>query len=163
VIVQTIRAKAVKSTSSEQPPINEEKFFEALAENCSPDESETARRILNWSKQNFSRINWKKTSFVPVLEHDSGVFNPIHVQTNGTLQIRFGYMPFDERKRLQLLRRLNEIPGVNLPQDSMNRYPFIKLSALANDDATLQKFLQAIAWTIEEVKAAQPSERTDLS
>lgn len=162
VIGQTTEAQEKKKPGRRKPP-SEDEFFRILEENTSPKEAIVARKILEWSHDNFSRVDWKSASFVPMLEHYAGVFNPIHVQTNGTLQIRFGYMPFDERKQTQLLRRLNEIPGVNLPQESINRYPFIKLSALADDDAVLQSFLLAIAWTIEEFKAAQPSESSHLS
>jgi hypothetical protein len=47
-----------------------------------------------------------------------------------------------------------KLPGVSLPANSIEKYPNIVLSTLANDNA-LEQFLQAIAWTNEEVKAAQ--------
>ncbi|MDQ3473806.1 MAG: hypothetical protein M3447_08725 [Acidobacteriota bacterium] len=62
--------------------------------------------------------------------------------------------PFDlDAKRLELLRRLNEIPGVSLPEDSLARAPVIALKLLADERAYAQ-FTQSIEWTIEEVKAA---------
>jgi hypothetical protein len=67
-----------------------------------------------------------------------------------------------EEKRFELLRRLNEIPGVNLLHDSINRYPTFSLSALANADA-LEQFFKTIVWTIKEVKAAQQNMPADLS
>lgn len=78
---------------------------------------------------------------------------------SGRVQIRFGRMkrinpPFDaDGKRLEFLRRLNEIPGINLPQDSVDRYPNIALSTLAIGDA-LEQFLKVIAWGIEEIRVA---------
>ena len=66
-----------------------------------------------------------------------------------------------DEKRIEILRRLNEIPGVNLPQDSIGRYPNIPVSTLANANA-LEQFLKAIAWTIEDVQAARQNPTADL-
>jgi hypothetical protein len=117
---------------------------------------------LDWSLKNFSRVNWKRASFVPVLEY-GGEFshNPITVYAFGKVPrvgIKFGRMKkrngLPKEKRMELLHRLNNIPGVRLPADSVDKYPNILLSTLANDDA-LEQFLQTIAWTNEEVKATQ--------
>ena len=56
---------------------------------------------------------------------------------------------FAESKRIELLNKLNKIPGVHLRD--FNKYPAIKLSALTSEDA-LDQFLQAIAWTNTEVR-----------
>jgi hypothetical protein len=73
------------------------------------------------------------------------------------VQIKFGRMKnrnrLSDQKRIELLQRLNDIPGVKLPQGSIDRYPNIPLLNLVNEDA-LEQFLKAIAWTIEEVKTA---------
>jgi len=81
------------------------------------------------------------------------------VKTNGRVRIKFGEMknrlPFDtDEKRSEFLRRLNEIPRVNLPPVSINKFPAIFLSTLV-DPSALEQFKQAVAWTIEEVKAAR--------
>ena len=54
--------------------------------------------------------------------------------------------------RLELRRRLNVIEGVNL--DGIDKYPAIPLSLLANE-TDLERFLNAIAWTIEQVKTKE--------
>lgn len=62
--------------------------------------------------------------------------------------------PFDDpAKRLELLRRLNQIPGVSISEDSLSRRPSIALSAL-KDPASLNVFFEAIAWVIQTIKAA---------
>ncbi len=80
-------------------------------------------------------------------------------------QAKFGQMKSKNRlsdeTRLELVRRLNAIQGVELPPDSIVRFPNIPLSTLANGDA-LQQFLKAIAWTIEEVKAVRQNASTDV-
>jgi hypothetical protein len=160
VIGRTAEAQEKKSRGSRGPTHNEISFFQAIEENRSVEEYAAARNIFDWAKERFSRIDWGVSSFVPVLEYGSGhKFSPIDVRTSGRLVVRFGYIlrrnqPFDdEDKRLELLRRLNEIPGVALSQDSIDTFPRIELSALVNGDA-LEKFKQTMAWTIEEVQAA---------
>jgi len=167
VIGQTAEALQKKSPGS-RPAMNEAEFFQVLKE-ASPAVANIARKILDWSKQNFSKIDWPGASFVPMLEYDSHVFSPIDVRKakSGRVKVRFGHImnrnpPFaSDDKRLDLLGRLNKIPGVSLPQDSIDRYPSIPLSALANPKA-LEQFLEVIAWTIEEVKAAQNEQPSDL-
>jgi hypothetical protein len=62
--------------------------------------------------------------------------------------------PFDQdQKRLELLRRLNEIPGVDLPEDGINRRPSISLGALVDSNA-FESFVGIMEWAIEEVKTA---------
>jgi hypothetical protein len=86
--------------------------------------------------------------------------NPITVSAVGKVPrvgIKFGRMKnrngVPKDKLIELFTRLNNIPGVHLPADGIDKYPNILLSTLAEDDA-LDQFLQAIAWTNQQVKAA---------
>ena len=59
--------------------------------------------------------------------------------------------PFDdENLRKELLRKLNEIPGINLPTDAIDRGPIIPLS-IFNEDA-LERFLNVFNWVIERIR-----------
>ena len=55
--------------------------------------------------------------------------------------------------RLELVRRLNAIPGISIPEDVVDRYPSIYLSAL-KDEAVLKQFLAVLDWVIEEIRRA---------
>jgi hypothetical protein len=146
---------------------DEVSFFETLERKSSAEEVGVARRILVWSKEKFSDINWGTASFSPVLHYGHAhTHNPITVYTSGKaglnakVGLKFKRMmkrnpPFNSvENRLELLRRLNEIPGIDLHVDSIGKFPTIPLAPLADDQAFLQ-FQQAIEWTIEEVKAAK--------
>ena len=62
--------------------------------------------------------------------------------------------PFsDELKRSEVLRRLNEIPGITIPDQAIDKYPSLPLSALRNE-ATLKQFLEILDWIVQEVKAS---------
>jgi hypothetical protein len=161
VIGRTAEAQRIKLPGARAQKKDEASFFQELEENRSPEESETARRILDWSKKNFSHINWGGASFSPVLEYDSThSHNPITVYTTGKLDIKLRRMknrnpPFHtEEKRLEVVRRLNEIPGIKLSPDCIGKYPTISLSTLSDANA-LEQFKRLIAWTIQEVKAEQ--------
>jgi len=52
-----------------------------------------------------------------------------------------------------LLRRLNEIPGVAIPADSISKRPSFPLSVL-KDETALKQFLETLDWFMEEAKAS---------
>jgi hypothetical protein len=136
---------------------DEPSFFGELERQRGPYETEAARRILDWIKDNSFSFHWGKTSFNPTLSHGGLKHQIIGIYTNGVVEVKFALMrdksPFeDEEKRKELRHRLNEIPGVDLPADRMNRYPTFPLSAL-KDEPTIKQFLEVLDWFVQEVKA----------
>jgi len=68
--------------------------------------------------------------------------------TNGRVQVHFQDMKKhsfmgDSAKCLELLQRINKIPGVQIPEDAINEYPSFPISALKNE-ADLKTFFDAI-------------------
>lgn|ERR1700754_702744 len=161
IIGKTAEAQQKKSIGP-RSRMNEDEFFEALELQRSPDEVAVARRILDWCEAHFSRVNWPGSSFVPEFVYDSDIFSPISVtkSKSGRVVMRFGFIkdkniPFhDEAKRIEFLRRLNNIDGVNLSPDSIDKFPTISLSTLASGDALLQ-FTEVLHWSIQQVTAAK--------
>jgi hypothetical protein len=168
VIGQTAKAGDTKAGGSRKPKKDEVSFFEAMETNASsPAEIEVARKLLEWSKENFSELNWGRTSFSPVLDCGRNAsHNPLTIYTSGKrglnakLRVRFRRMmrvnpPFEsDEKRMELLRRLNEVPGINLPPASIREAPTIPLAALA-DQRVFDLFTKIIEWTNEEVSCGQ--------
>jgi hypothetical protein len=66
---------------------------------------------------------------------------------------------------LELLRKLNEIPGVIMPDDAISRRPRIDLATLTNA-AALEQFLEVLDWVLAVIsvntQAADPSASTVL-
>ncbi|MFN7946608.1 MAG: hypothetical protein U0Z53_14755 [Blastocatellia bacterium] len=161
VLGQTADAQRKKSGASrESRQWDEDSFLSDLECKKGGEEAVTARKIIAWSKEHFSRIFWgsgkQNSSFIPVLDCQGLSHFPIAIYRSGQAEIRFQYMnrPFDDpAKRLELLRRLNQIPGVSISEDSLSRRPSIALSAL-KDPASLNVFFEAIAWVIQTIKAA---------
>ncbi len=76
--------------------------------------------------------------------------------TYGTVEIYFYWYtykpPFDsEAKRMEMLKRLNEIPDVSLPAESIDKRPGIRMDLLADTEAH-ERFKAVFEWYIGEIK-----------
>jgi len=148
------------------PPMQWDKtsFFQRMETQNGPAESEVARQLLKWGESNMSSIWWgkgaKSGSFSPVLDRNGISYTVIVVYTGfkaGFLVIQFHNLqtkpPFNNiTKRVELLRRLNEVEGVSLPEDSINKYPSVSLSKLTNE-SSLRQFIDVLNWFVQEVKS----------
>jgi hypothetical protein len=162
VIGQTADAQARKSgTAGVSRQWDEATFFQELERRQGAEEAEVAQRILEWGKQNMPEFYWgrgdRSGSFTPGLTHGGIWHLVIVVWTYGKVELQFQHMqrrPLfdDEGKRRELLRRLNEIPGIDLPDDAIARRPSIPLSIL-DKPQVLEKFLETLDWFTEEVTA----------
>lgn len=161
VIGQTAEAQQKKSGVREKRQWDEASFFEELEKNQGSDVMQVGRKMLEWATPNMTRIWYGKGSqsgsFVPVLAHKEKDHMPFAVWTYGRIEIYFYWYqykpPFDiEKKRRELLNKLNAIDGIDLSADAINRRPSIPLSVLV-DETACQQFLQVFDWFIQEVKA----------
>jgi hypothetical protein len=139
---------------------NQEFFFADLEARRGVEEASVATKILEWAEMRPFYIWWGKGkndgSFFPMLEHKGARHWLISVWTYGRLEVQFQQMktePFDRgSERLELLRRLNEISGVDLSADRINKRPSFPLSVLSKE-AALNQFLETLDWFVREVKA----------
>lgn len=118
--------------------------------------------ILEWAKKKASRTWWgtgnRDGSFIPVIEHAGVSHSILAVYTYGRVELSFQNLkknePFsDDALRVELLRRLNNIPGITLPEDAITRRPSIPLTVLAQGDA-LAKFLTVLDWVAGQIEAS---------
>jgi hypothetical protein len=163
LIGQTAKAQIIKSGGTRNGKRwTEDSYFETLDVNRDPEEIATARKILEWSRNDrLPRIEWNARNrhgiFEPCLDHKGTSYWPIGVRTDGRIEVIFMWLkprqPFtSEAKREELLRRLNGIAGVDLPAGRTSDRPTFPLSALSNDSA-LNQFFDVLDWFIQEVKA----------
>lgn len=163
VLGQTAEAQQKKSgTAHEGRRWDEPSFFRDLESRRSPGEANVARAILEWARANELYIWWGKGkqdgSFFPMIEHKGMRHWLISVWTYGRLEVQFQQMKTrspldDETKRQELLRRLNDVPGVDIPADGISRRPAIPLHVL-EDEPVLERFLAVLDWGMREVKAS---------
>jgi hypothetical protein len=160
VIGQTVEAQQKKLGATRvSGQWDEASFFQELGTQA-PEAVEPARAIFKWATIHASRIMWGKGkqygTYTPVIEHGGGEHKPIQVWTDDYFYVMFGDMknrpPFiDEHKRLELLRRLNDIEGVTVPRKGIDKHPSIPLTTLNNDTA-LERFLEVLNWLVQEIR-----------
>ncbi len=162
VIGQTVEAQQKKSGGTRGGRRwDEASFFEDLRARRGKDEAAVARSLYDWALANLPRVTWgggkNDGSFVPVLDHKGAPYYPLALYTYGRFEVQFQHMrarPFDdENMRRELLRRLNEIDGIEISEDKITKRPSIPFSTLRNGDA-LERFLDVFDWYVKEIKAS---------
>jgi hypothetical protein len=161
-LVPRVIGQRAKSVAAGKRQWDETSFFVELELQAGGEQVAVARRILEWAKDRGLRIWWgqgaRDGSFFPVFDWRGKAYTLIAVWTYGRVELQFQHMlnwpPFDdESKRLELLRSLNQIPGVSFPEDAVSRRPAFSLSTLT-DTAAMQRFTDALDWAIEEWRNA---------
>jgi len=165
---QTEAAKARKNNKpSSKKQWDQESFFQELKSRRGIEEAEIAMKILNWSKDKLPRFWWGRGkqdgSFYPVLDLNEEQYYPIAIWTYGKIEIQFQWLmtkhPFnDETKRKELQNRLNQIPGVKIPDIAIKRRPNIFLSTF-KDESSLKQLLETLDWTIQEIKYSNHNQK----
>jgi hypothetical protein len=163
VVGQTVEAQQKKSGVVRQSrQWDEISFFEKLEEERGASETAIAKRILEWSRSRTTFIWWGKGktagSFIPQLTHEGVNHQLFAVWTYGVFEFYFLHyqykIPFEpEEKRLELLERLNAIPGISIPADSIARRPSVYLSSFS-DEAVLEQLLETFYWVVREIEAS---------
>lgn len=163
VIGQTAKAVTKKEgISGVSRQWDEITFFENMDSYNNAPAVAVAHKILEWAKAHAPQIKWGvgKThgSFVPALIHKGKSHSLFCVYGSGFFETYFPTLktkpPFDEAaKREELLRRFNSIPGVNLPADSIDKRPNIKLSVL-DDTANFDALTNILDWMVQEIETS---------
>jgi len=157
---QTEEARTKKNNASERQ-WNEESFFKELKTRRGIEEAEIARKISQWSVNKLPRFWWGKGkhdgSFYPMLDHNEETYYPIAIWTYGKIEIQFQWLMnrsafSDETKRRELLNRLNQIPGINIPENAITRRPNVFLSTF-KDASSLRQLLETLDWVVQEIKS----------
>jgi hypothetical protein len=145
-----------------------ERFFAQLAALHGHEAAKIARDLLAWITPLATRIWWGEGkvdgSYVPILEVRGGPSRGgqnahfFVVWTYGSVEMQFQSLKerpgfTDDSARVEFIRRLNLLPGIDLPTDSISRRPSFPISALTNPEV-LRGFKEVIQWAIERVKAA---------
>lgn len=168
VIGQTAEAERRKGgVSGPARQWDEASFFTEMEARHGSEQTSVARRILEWAERHVTRVSWGRgstmASFTPVLEHGGADHYLVVVYTSsaskaGRVEVSFAWHarkpPFDDPSlRREMLRRLNEIPDISLPDDSIDGRPSILLTTFTKADS-LERFFAVMEWYIEEVRKA---------
>lgn len=152
-------------TRKPAPPANvwdEARFFEHLASNVAPDEVRVARALLEWGTRNATRVWWgrgaREGSFIPVANHGGVDHQLFAVWSTGTVEVLFQWYAnkpvfAEDGKRLEMLERLNAIPGVSLTADAIRRRPNLPLKRFVEPVARRQ-LTSVFEWYLSQVRGA---------
>jgi hypothetical protein len=142
---------------------DEPSFLEEVDRIQGREAADVARRIMEWSRSSRLRDSFSKGLnfgvFIPVLEHRGRSYKPVWVNTTKGVEFPFHSMhrmpPFDDEvKRVELVRRLNAIPGVQIPEEAaVNSRPSVPLLRFMPPEA-LAALLASLDWILTEIRAA---------
>jgi len=151
---------------------DEEAVLSELQQRHGKELREVAEKIVNWCRGKVTRVHWRGGKIdgncFPMCDNDLGKQWIFNLSTTGAIGISFPDMrknlPFSSPDlRKEYLRRLNEIPGMQLPADSFERYVAFKLQLLLPNE-NLDRFLSAIDWAVSKIREAEaPVAHTQVS
>lgn len=158
VVGQTAEAKSKKKRAGKRQ-WNRSSFFGDLAERTCQDDCSVAQRILDWANSSGLEERWGqgKTigTFYPVLRCQTGDYNLFSVDTSGKITVVFNSFPSEiQNAKLQLLSKLNSIPGIAFPEKAIDTWGSFPMSVLISEDH-LQEFLgvfEGFAETIRQIE-----------
>ena len=162
VLGVTEESKVRKSGRPEGRTWDEDSFFTYMRERCDPQDVVVGRQLFDWFRDQGLRIWWGKgqslPGFVPMLDSRNQKHQLCEIWGNGQLETYFQWYaykaPFtDEAKRIELLGRFNQIPGVSLPPDGIQRRPTIPL-AVFREPMNFDRLIKIWEWVIAEIRMA---------
>jgi hypothetical protein len=120
---------------------------------------DAARSIVDWMTVHADKILFGHGkvagSITAMFLFGSEKLYPLMLSTNGRVIINFGYCsrgPFlPELMRKEWLAQLNQIPGLSLPPDSIDKYLGVPLALLSTNDRVVQ-FLKVTDWFVSVLK-----------
>jgi hypothetical protein len=135
-------------------------FMQEIEARCGKEVAQVSRLILEWSGKKMPSIWWgqgtRSGGFIPGIDHNGKWHQLIEIWTYGKIEIQFQYMkskspPFDtEEGRLELLRKFNQIPGIDILEDSIDKRPSFSMSVLGEEER-LSHFFAVLEWAIQEI------------
>lgn len=166
VIGQTMAARRKKQSGREfGTKWTPERYFAELEAKCGASVSAAAQDVVAWITPLMTKVSWgegkRDGSFVPILELNGGASRGGYTAyffvpyTYGAMEMQFQFLKripgfIEESARRELLRRLNAVPGISIPEDGVDRRPSFPLERLTSKD-TLAGFKQVIEWAVGQV------------
>lgn len=134
-------------------------FLANLDKNSQPGGIAARRIIEHFSGKGFRMAGGtgKFPSIIPETDDPITVY-PFAMGARNFLEVYFQWYqsrpPFDQLSyRQQLMDRLNQIPGIDLPADKVDKRPSFALDVLA-EPGSMRQFLAVYDWFMEEIRRA---------
>lgn len=163
VLGQTQEARQRKGTTSRVPVWDEARYFAEIEGRYPAEQVEFVRRFLEWNRAQGHQIVWgsgKQTgSFQGRFTVGGQTYVPAVCYTTGGVEFELYWMsywpPFGNLEmRREFVRRLNRIPGANIPDDDdtlVNKRPTVGFDVLAAPGA-FEPLAEALEWFRSEAE-----------
>ena len=142
---QTVKTQLKKTSAAKMSKQwDEHSFLKEIEERLGKDALLTSKKIMEWGKKRNLRPWYGKGgrsgSYFLMLDHKDESYWTFSIWTYGQVEIQFQHMkkrPIykEDEKRGQLLKKINEIPGVRIAAEKINSRPSLPIQSLANDSA----------------------------
>ncbi len=153
-----LREKKQQERKARSQKWDEATFMMELEKNTGPTLVELAKNINRWISPLVDEVTWGQARgrMVPTIHEKKTRYQLFVVRENGQFGVRFVYLrkqpPFDAEPVIhELLRKMNEIPGLSFTEGDLGKKRAFPLQSLAEPGA-LEKFKAAIEWMIEQIR-----------
>lgn len=156
--VESQRAKSGGATAGRD--WDEDSYLAEMEARKGVEAAALAKRLLAWAKPRASGIYFgrgtQSGTFLPFVTHDSQDYGLFQFRTHGRLHMLFMFLrkkkPFTAEERLrELVSKLNQIPGVLIPENDLHGMPQIPLKPLQTE-AGFTAFTQVMEWLITQIQ-----------
>lgn len=161
VFGQTEQAKQRKAPTDKSRQWTEELFLSELASRCLPADVTFARSVLDWARRHNARLDFGQGkvdgSVFIVFDHKGIGTYPIALWTYGKVEVQFQWLrntpsfgPIEVRREFQ--QRLNEITGISLGDDALERRPGIPYSTF-HEAHSYNRFFETLDWVLDRIRS----------
>lgn len=155
---RTEAAQQRKDPEAYEKSWTEIEFLDDLRQRHGEKSVEIAKSIATWAQAHKAVLSYgrgsKDVSMAVSFVGQGHKVTPLRVWTYGRIEIAFqglsGSRLDSVENRRDLLQRINQIPGVALPDDAIHKYPSIWFDVL-QDATRLGQFLEIMTWVAKEI------------
>ena len=166
VVGQTSAAQSIKSVKTlTKTKRDKESYFKEMLELSGPERTRIANQIFDWVERRCYAIDFGTASygwgcFIPWIsekfDNKKLSIMPFAIWVKGSVEIYFQHYknrpPFDQIEyKMVLMKRLNQIEGVNITESALNRRPSFDILLLAKEESYNQ-FIATFDWFYEQYK-----------
>lgn len=161
VIGQTSKSEIKKEGKRESRQWDEQQFMADLENRLDSKNRKVAAKLLQWAKDRELNIWWGKGyengSFFPMFHYKGEKYYTFSCWSRGGIELQFQWirnqrLHSDIEKRIEMMNKLNKIPGINLTKEKLEVRPSIAYETLV-PEASMKMFLTFWDEYMEEIKA----------
>jgi hypothetical protein len=139
---------------------NEATYMEILAKREDQDLLDVSRRLLDWVRAEGLTLHWSSVRdvplFAPAIDTPSGPAYFVEITARGRIDVLFDQLREtdafgEDEQRLEVVRRLNQIGGMGMPEFTINKRPTFSLNALVSD-AAFDQFTSTFRWVAQQLR-----------